>query len=367
MKIAIIGASYGQLPLCLKAKEMGLKTICFAWEEGAICRDYVDKFYPISVSETESILNICREERVDGVVSNASDLLAETVAFLTENLGLNGNSVDVIRAIKNKYRMRCLTSEIENLKNIRFYKYASEVSFFFPCIVKPLTGNSKKGVYFVNDVNDFENAIRYSKKITQDIIIEEYIVGREFSVETISFKGEHYVVQITDKENSGPLHFIELAHHQPADLSTTQRDLIEKVVCKILRKINFNNGAAHIEMKMDDNDNLYLIEINPRGGGDEISSKLVQLSTGYDYVKAMIEVALDIFTPPDITSIHFSGIYFLCSQTKERLDFFLQADNKSWLIQKNVKNYELTDASGNYDRNGYVIYQSSRRVNYDMD
>lgn len=367
MKIAIIGASYGQLPLCLKAKEMGLKTICFAWEEGAICRDYVDKFYPISVSETESILNICREERVDGVVSNASDLLAETVAFLTENLGLNGNSVDVIRAIKNKYRMRCLTSEIENLKNIRFYKYASEVSFFFPCIVKPLTGNSKKGVCFVKDVNDFENAIRYSKKITQDIIIEEYIVGREFSVETISFKGEHYVVQITDKENSGPLHFIELAHHQPADLSTTQRDLIEKVVCKILRKINFNNGAAHIEMKMDDNDNLYLIEINPRGGGDEISSKLVQLSTGYDYVKAMIEVALDIFTPPDITSIHFSGIYFLCSQTKERLDFFLQADNKSWLIQKNVKNYELTDASGNYDRNGYVIYQSSRRVNYDMD
>jgi hypothetical protein len=32
-KIAIIGASYLQLPLVLKAKEMGLETICFAWME----------------------------------------------------------------------------------------------------------------------------------------------------------------------------------------------------------------------------------------------------------------------------------------------------------------------------------------------
>ena len=32
-KIAIIRASYLQLPLVLKAKEMGLETICFAWRE----------------------------------------------------------------------------------------------------------------------------------------------------------------------------------------------------------------------------------------------------------------------------------------------------------------------------------------------
>ena len=86
MKLAIIGASTGQLPLCIKAKEMGIQTICFAWDKGAICKDYVDKFYPISVTEKDQIVDVCREERIDGIVSNASDILAEVVAYVSTKL-----------------------------------------------------------------------------------------------------------------------------------------------------------------------------------------------------------------------------------------------------------------------------------------
>ena len=107
-------------------------------------------------------------------------------------------------------------------------------------------------------------------------------------------------------------------------------------------------------------ENLYLIEINPRGGGDEISSQLVQLSTGYDYIRAMIEVALGIFQTPSINTINHSGIYYLCNQTKDRVEFFKKSDNKSWLVQKDVKNYELDVATGNYDRNGFIIYPKIR-------
>ncbi len=38
-ELAIIGASYLQLPLVKKAKEMGIETHCFAWREGAVCTD----------------------------------------------------------------------------------------------------------------------------------------------------------------------------------------------------------------------------------------------------------------------------------------------------------------------------------------
>ena len=50
-KIAVIGASYLQLPLVKKAKEMGLEVHCFAWAEGAVCNDLSDYFYPISIVE----------------------------------------------------------------------------------------------------------------------------------------------------------------------------------------------------------------------------------------------------------------------------------------------------------------------------
>ena len=54
MKLAIIGASTGQLPLTLKAKELGHTVISFAWENGAVCKEYVDKFYPISILEKDT-------------------------------------------------------------------------------------------------------------------------------------------------------------------------------------------------------------------------------------------------------------------------------------------------------------------------
>ena len=45
-KIAIIGASYLQLPLVLKAQSMGLEVHCFAWEDGAVGKADADYFYP---------------------------------------------------------------------------------------------------------------------------------------------------------------------------------------------------------------------------------------------------------------------------------------------------------------------------------
>jgi hypothetical protein len=42
-KLAIIGASYLQQPLVEKCKEMGVYSICFAWEDGAVCKDLFDK------------------------------------------------------------------------------------------------------------------------------------------------------------------------------------------------------------------------------------------------------------------------------------------------------------------------------------
>ncbi|MBQ2608211.1 MAG: hypothetical protein II588_03240, partial [Paludibacteraceae bacterium] len=92
--LAIIGASYLQRPLVEKAREMGLRTICFSWADGAVCKDVCDVFYPISITEKEQILDICRREQIDGVCTIASDVAAPTVAYVAEQMGLRGNSYE---------------------------------------------------------------------------------------------------------------------------------------------------------------------------------------------------------------------------------------------------------------------------------
>ena len=56
--LAIIGASYLQLPLIEKAKEMGYTTHVFAWKANDVGEEAADKFYPISIIEKEEILEV---------------------------------------------------------------------------------------------------------------------------------------------------------------------------------------------------------------------------------------------------------------------------------------------------------------------
>ena len=365
MKIAVIGASTGQLPLCETAHEMGLETICFAWPQGAICRDRVDKYYPVSITEKDRIVEICREEGIDGVVSNASDLTAEIVAYISEKLGLRGNSYQDVLRLRNKYFVRQATQKIEGLSPVPFQLYNPTKLFDkFPYVVKPISGSSKRGVSFVSNDKELLIAVQNASCQSDSIIIERFIDGREISVETLSYEGTHYLIQFTDKKTSGYPHFVELEHHQPAVLSESLKTRISIVVNDLLTAVNYRFGAAHIELKIDNSENLYLIEINPRGGGDEISNKLVRLSTGYDYIKGIIQVAIGDFSHPScITSLYHSGIYYLCGQTSYLKDMFFCSDTYPWEVERFLSTSDINDALGNYDRSGYMIYKSNQKLN----
>lgn len=370
MKLGIIGASSGQRSLCQKAKEMGLETICFAWEENAICKNIVDKFYPISILEIDKITEICKSEKIDGIVSNGSDLTAEITAILSERLGLIGNRQIDIQQIRNKSEIRKLTQHINDLSPVKSFIYTGQNSNLpFPCVVKPIKGAGKKGVQYSFSLEQFNSALTYAlnENKESEILIEEYIDGVEVSVESISFKGNHFVLQITDKRNTGAPHFAELEHHQPSSLPLSIQHRLKKITQQILYNINFQNGASHIEFKIYNN-NIYLIEVNPRGGGDEISNSLVELSTGYDYVRGMIEVALNLFIPPkSLRNNLYSGIYYLCKQTEERKSFFQLASSQPWLIKKDISSYEsIKESKNNGDRNGYIIYQWTEKINPDI-
>ena len=65
--LAIIGASYLQLPLIEKAKDMGYTTHVFAWAAGDVGEEAADFFYPVSIVEKEEILDKCRQIGICGI------------------------------------------------------------------------------------------------------------------------------------------------------------------------------------------------------------------------------------------------------------------------------------------------------------
>ena len=359
-KLAIIGASYLQLPLVNKAKEMGLHTICFAWEEGAVCKDEADEFYPISIVEKEQILEICQEKQINGICTIASDVAAPTVAYVAEKMGLVGNSYQSSVLANNKYAMRRTFSKA-NIPCPNFWLVQGsehvEENIPFPLIVKPIDRSGSLGVSKVGTklelIEAIEKAVSFSFK--HQAIVEEYVEGKEISVEFISYKGKHFPLQITDKITTGAPHFVELEHHQPAQLSKEQYSYIYNLTSRALDALDLTNGASHSEYRITPDGKIIIMEIGGRMGGDFIGSDLVQLSTGYDYLKGVIEVALNTFSIPVIQYNQKSNVYFLCKETEHLLPIFNNIDQHPEIVRAEITDNALHYIQCSADRSGYYI------------
>ena len=298
MKIAIIGANEFQNKLIIKAKEMGIETHVFAWEEGAVGKENSDFFYPISIIEKEKILEICKKIKIDGICSIASDLAMHTVNFVANELNLKGNSLECTELTTNKYKMRERLSKsnlpcpkyilVNNIEKVNLEDLS------FPLIVKPTDRSGSRGIYKVNNESELEPAIKSAleESFSKEILIEEYILGDEYSVESISEKGIHKVLQITKKYTTGAPNFIERGHIEPVEIDDKLYKKIEQVILKSLDILEVSNGASHSEIKILEND-IKIVEIGARMGGDFIGSDLVKISTGIDYLELVINIALN--------------------------------------------------------------------------
>lgn len=366
-KLAIIGASYLQQPLVKKAKEMGLRTICFAWAEGAVCKDEADEFYPISIVEKEKILSICLEKQVDGICTIASDVAAPTVAYVAEKMGLVGNAYEVALRANNKYLMRQAFSSHEipcpAYQKITSFGQLDSRNLRFPVIVKPTDRSGSLGITKVERFEDLLSAVETALTCSfkHEAIVEEFVDGREISVEFISYQGVHYPLQITDKVTTDAPHFVELEHHQPADFTKEQYVQIYDLTKRALNALGVTNGASHSEYKITTDGRIYVMEIGARMGGDFIGSDLVQLSTGYDFLKGVIDVALGRFEEPVFGESLHSGVYFLCEETK-RLQTTIKEARLPQIVRAEITDEVLRPVKCSADRSGYLIYQDKNKV-----
>lgn len=370
--LAIIGASYLQRPLVNKAKAMGLRTICFAWADGAVCKDLVDVFYPISIIEKEQILTICQQERIDGICTIASDIAAPTVAYVAEQMGLVGNSYEASLKANNKNLMRQAFTEagIPCPKYYCFSQLNNDILTYvqrnmeLPLIVKPSDRSGSLNVMKVCNWEDLSLAIVQAQNASfkHEAMVEEYIEGDEISVEYISYNGIHYALQITDKVTTGAPYFVEIEHHQPSALPKAICDNVHVVTQKALSALGVTYGASHSEYRITKDGRIYVIEIGARMGGDFIGSDLVQLSTGYDFVKGVIDVALGNFEIPVRTDNNVcSGVYFLSAATPQVAHYIQNALQYPAIVLAEQTDIELHEITCSAERSGYFIYQDSHK------
>ena len=305
-KIAIIGANEFQNPLILKAKKMGFETHVFAWEAGDVGERTADVFHPISITEKEAIWDVCKAVGVRACCSIGSDLAVGTVNYIQRKLGnlCNPEITDTIAT--NKYDMR-RALQAAGVPCPGFLKVgdipaeSDLAGMAYPMIVKPTDRSGSRGIFKVENYEELCAAVPNSTAASFEkmAIVEEFIDGPEYSCESVSFAGEHHILALTKKYTTGAPHFIETGHVEPSDIPAEKLDAVKAHIRTALDALQIQYGASHGEFKLTPNGDVRIIEIGARMGGDCIGSDLVYLSTGIDYVAAVIDTAMG--KAPDLT------------------------------------------------------------------
>ncbi|MEA2017616.1 MAG: ATP-grasp domain-containing protein [Campylobacterota bacterium] len=296
-KILIIGGGKWQVPIIRKVKEMGHYAICSNLYNDSIGFKYSDKSHVANVLDKEKNLQIAIDEKVDAVITDQSDIAVNTVAYVSEKLGLNGVDINIADLYTNKLRMR-KELEVENLYHPKFKECTTldEAIDFFEklgneAIIKPLSNQSSRGVYKITSANELKNKFYTTMEcsINNTILIEEYIGGCELTVEGFKTFNRHYSLAISKKEHYENLLAVAKSLVYQIDFEEFNKKELEKINNNLFDKLPF--GITHVEYKYWNN-KFYLIEAAIRGGGTKISSHIIPIVSGVDVNELLVKSIL---------------------------------------------------------------------------
>ncbi|GAA2268621.1 hypothetical protein GCM10010415_37980 [Streptomyces atrovirens] len=236
----------------------------------------------------------------DAVVSLTEPGLT-TAGRLADLFGLSdGRRYEASRRMRDKYLMRRRLAERglpvpeHGLVDDRASLAAFGERAGYPFIVKPVSTTAGFGLLRADGPRDLDavwariermrggRTDRGSTMFTVDgFLMESYIDGPEFSVESLSFAGRHVVVAVTEKLTDDA-HFAELGHVVPARLSDTDRNRLTTAVQDFLTAMDVTDGPSHTEIRLSARGPM-VIESHNRVGGGHIS-ELVQAAYGIDLI-----------------------------------------------------------------------------------
>ncbi|SQB35745.1 ATP-grasp domain-containing protein [Clostridium cochlearium] len=367
--ILILGAGQFQVPVIKKAKELGYKTIVTDYDSKAQGFKFADIALHISTLDKEKTLQVAKIYNIDGILTT-SDFPVRTVAYVCKKMNLMGLSTRAAEISTDKFLLReCMKKNsipcpkyllVNDKKDI----YSEKLKGFeFPLIIKPVDSSASRGVCKVHNLQElklaYEEAYYYSK--SGKVILEEFLDGLEYSVETLTQNGTNNIVAITEKHTSGYPHFVEDRHIVPAYLNKEQEYKIKDMINKVINAIGIDNSSSHAEIKLTKKGPI-LIEIGARLGGDYITSDLVPLSTGIDMLENIINISVGKKVKLSNEEIKYSGIQFITYENYEKIKSNEKNIGKDNSIIKfyfdHNKNNQLKSS---LDRSGFYIACSDNK------
>lgn len=298
-KIMVIAGGNWQIELIKRAKSMGHYVICSNLYEDSIAFQYADVGEVANVLDKEKNLEIAKKYRPDAVISDQSDIAVPTVAYLNEQLDLKGIGTKTADLFTDKSQQRQFCKEhgidVPDFKLCANLDDAmSMLERYQKIIIKPIDSQSSRGVYTITSKEQlkekYKETIGWSNR-KKVFLAEEYIDGDEFTIDGLVINGHHYPLCISVKEMYPDNPNVSMMQSYSYESDKYDYDLLRKMNRELIESMGLPMGLTHCEYKFHTG-KFYLVEAGARGGGSNLSGKIVPFMSGIDNYDYLIKEAL---------------------------------------------------------------------------
>lgn len=320
-KVIILGAGISQVPLIRKARQMGYDVIVLSWSGPYPGIALADRFYNVSITDVNSVLQIAEREQISGICTTGTDAAVLAIGAVNDRLSLQGISTKAAQLATNKWLMKQAFSH-HGVRTAECYKVSnrneahaavkqlmgSKVNLAVDAadgsgtvgavdstgaavIFKAVDRSASRGVVKVTSREQVDRAFAAVMSATdQDYcIVEQYLEGVEFGAQAFVYDGEvQFILAHGDLMHYGETG-VPIGHHVPYAMSQQQHDdMIEQLTAGI-RALHLNNCAVNADF-MSVNERVYTLEIGARAGATCLP-ELVTAHYGLDYYEQILRVA----------------------------------------------------------------------------
>ncbi|UKT65596.1 D-alanine--D-alanine ligase [Pedobacter mucosus] len=178
----------------------------------------------------------------------------------------------------NKGYTKAIVSDIKNLhiaKSVQIFKGGNynlneiKQDLKIPYFVKPNSGGSSIGMTKVKHVNDLDVALTKAFKEDDQVLIEEFVSGREFSIGVFGDEGKVIVLPTTEVIPANEFFDFEAKYTPgateeitPGRMNDEEFSRVNEIVTEVYQKLNCR-GVVRIDYFLEEETgNFYFIEIN---------------------------------------------------------------------------------------------------------
>ena len=282
------------------AKEMGLYVIVTDYLEPHLspAKQLADEAWMYSITDVDSIVEKCRQEKVDAVLSFCIDPAQKPYQQICEQLGVpcyaTKEQFDIFTD-KRLFKEFCVRNNVDVIPDYTDEDICNDIAEY-PLFIKPSICRGSRGQFICNNKSEALLGIKRAKEFSADgkCICEKYM-GDHQDIASAFFvvDGEPYMVKFGDRYlgdvNDG-LEKQVMCTKFPSDFTPTFEETVMPRVKAMIKALGIKYGPVFLQGFVDGDTIRYYDPALRMPGGDY--DLVLKQATGFDTVKSLIYYAV---------------------------------------------------------------------------